>query len=274
MKNILLPIDFSTTSHNAGEYAVSLALAFDATLILINAIPPPFVIDDMAAASLLVSQTELREENQSLLMKEIKALSKKPGLKIEGLVREGFVSDTILEIAREKHADIIVMGGKGKGRSNSIFGSTTISIMRQSWLPVLVVPENASYKPMDTITIASDFDAETEMGHYAFLLKLAEKFNSFIQILNVQKNESAMSSENVIGKTETNLIFTKFKHSFHSVKGSNVEEGINTFIEKNSTGILVMMAHKHSIFERMFGKIHTKSMSYQTKIPLLVLHGK
>jgi hypothetical protein len=52
------------------------------------------------------------------------------------------------------------------------------------------------------------------------------------------------------------------------------KKGINKFIEKESTDILAMVAHRHNLFERMFGKVHAKSMSYQTKIPLLVLQGK
>jgi hypothetical protein len=52
-----------------------------------------------------------------------------------------------------------------------------------------------------------------------------------------------------------------------------VEEGINQFIETNPTDILTMVAHKHSLFQRLFGKVHTKIMSYQTEIPLLVLQS-
>jgi hypothetical protein len=37
---------------------------------------------------------------------------------------------------------------------------------------------------------------------------------------------------------------------------------------------LVMVSRKHHFFERMFGTVHTKAMSYQTKIPLLVLQHK
>lgn len=45
-----------------------------------------------------------------------------------------------------------------------------------------------------------------------------------------------------------------------------MDEGINKFIEKESTDILAMVAHRHNLFERMFGKVHAKAISYQTKI--------
>jgi nucleotide-binding universal stress UspA family protein len=274
MKNILVPIDFSTASHNASKYAVSLASIFNAKLILLKVIPPAFIIDDEAASSIIMSQAELMEDNKNLVLKEIEILSKKHVIAIEGFVGEGSPTDIIQEMANEKHADIIVMGMKGKGKSNSVFGSTTTAVIRKSSLPVFVIPENALYQSIDNITFASDFDADTDISYYTLLQELAEKYNSSIQILNVQKNDSVMGSERVAGKMETDLIFSKFSHSFHSVENNNVVEGINKFIEKNPTDVLAMMAHKHSVFERMFGTVHTKLMSHQTQIPLLVLQDK
>jgi hypothetical protein len=73
---------------------------------------------------------------------------------------------------------------------------------------------------------------------------------------------------------KTSVAFSNLHHQFHTINERNVEEGINQFIEKNPTDILAMVAHRHNLFERMFGKVHTKEMSYQTKIPLLVLQNK
>lgn len=164
-------------------------------------------------------------------------------------------------------ADLIVMGIKGRGKSNSVFGSTTSSVIRNSTSPVLVIPVGAVYKPAKHIILAADFDSEIETNNYAVLFTLAEKFSSRIGIVNINKKD-------VIGKMQTNVAFSKFDHTFHSINEKNVEEGINKFIEQNSADVLAMVAHKHTLFERLFGKIHTKAMSYQTKIPLLVLQNK
>lgn len=274
MKNILVPIDFSKASRNASGYAVSLAKIFDAGITLINVIPPAVIIDDSILASVMITQAEILENNKQLVQKEVEALSKKYPAKITGLVQEGFPADIIQEMVKEKHADLIVMGMKGKGRSNSVFGSTTTTVIRKLSFPVLVIPEKAGYSQINNITFASDFDAETEMIQYKLLLELAEKCNSKVHILNVQKKDSAMNSDQVIGKMKTNVVFSKLNHQFHTINEKNVEQGINKFIEKNPTDILAMVAHRHNLFERMFGKVHTKEMSYQTKIPLLVLYDQ
>jgi nucleotide-binding universal stress UspA family protein len=274
MKNILVPIDFSAASGNAAAYAVSLAKYFNADVTFINVIPSAVIVDDSVLAFVMTTQAEILQNSKDLMTKEVEALSKKYPGKITGLVKEGATADIIREMAKIKQADLVVMGMKGKGKSNSVFGSTTTAIIRKFPFPVFVIPEKAEYKPIDSITFASDFDAEIEMDRYTLLLDLSKKFNSQIHILNVQKNDSSMSSAEVIGKMKTSLAFSKLNHQFYTIKEKNVEEGIHKFIEKNPTNILAMVAHRHNLFERMFGKVHTKEMSYQTKIPLLVLQNK
>jgi nucleotide-binding universal stress UspA family protein len=273
MKNILVPVDFSKASGNAAEYAVSLAKAFDAEVTFINATAPSIMVDDSVLASVMVTQAEIVENNKRLMRQEVKTLSKGYPSKIIGLVQEGYPADVIDEMAKVKHADLIVMGMKGKGQSNSVFGSTTTTIIRQSSSPVFVIPEKANYKPISNITFASDFDAEIEMDRYTLLLELAKKFNSQVNILNVQKKDSSLKPDKAIGKMSASVAFSKLNHQFHSINEKNVEEGINKFIEKEPADILAMVAHRHNLFERMFGKVHTRAMSYQTKIPLLVLQG-
>ena len=273
MKNILVPIDFSKASQNAAEYAVSLAKAFDAEVTFINATQPAIMVEDSVLASVMITQAEILENNKQLMQEEVEALSKNYPSKIKGLVQEGFPADIIDEMAKVKHADLIVMGMKGKGRSNSVFGSTTTTIISKSTFPVFVIPEKADYKAISNITFASDFDAEIEMARYTLLLELAKKFNSLINILNVQKKDSSLKPDKVIGKMSASVAFSRLNHVFYTINEKNVEEGINKFIEKTPTDILAMVAHKHNLFERMFGKVHTRAMSYQTKIPLLVLQG-
>jgi nucleotide-binding universal stress UspA family protein len=269
MKNILVPTDFSNASHNATEYAAALAKDFQAKIILVNVIVPPIVIEDTSASAYLMTEAEILESDEELLKKEIESISEKFSVKVEGFIRKGSPADIIRELAKEQDAELIVMGMKGKGKSNSIFGSTTIMVMRKFNLPLFVIPEKNIFKPIRNITFASELDIEEE--NYFILEELAEKYNASIQIVNVQKNEKVMSVENAIGKMDATLSFVKFKHSFYTIESKNVEQGIQDFLENSPSDILAMVAHKHSFIKRMFGTIHTKKMCYQTTIPVLVL---
>jgi len=274
MKHILVPTDFSTASNNAVKYAASLSEIFNANLNLLNVIPDTIIIDEEVAEATISMHQELLTENNNLMTKAIKVLSKNHKAKIQGQVEEGSPSNVILEVVKETQPDIIIMGMKGKGKSNSVFGSTVSAIVRKSSVPVLIIPENASYQSIDTITFATDFNAGIDRDNYSLLMKIAKKYHSFIQILNVQKNEMVMKDEEFIGKMRTYSVFTNEKHNYNTIEDNSVVEGINQFIRGNPSDMLVMMAHRHSFFERMLGKVHTKKMSYETKMPLLILQNK
>jgi nucleotide-binding universal stress UspA family protein len=274
MKNILVSTDFSTSSNNASKYAVALAQAINAQVTIVNVVAPPMIVGDSLLAPILITQAEIIEKNKELMNAEVDALSKEFSIKIQGFVIEGFAKDKIQEFAKVKQSELIVMGMKGKGKSNSLFGSTTTSIIKESNIPVLVIPEEAHFESINTITLASDFDSTIGIDSYSILFILTESFHSKINILNVQKEESSLNAGEASGKMEISRVFSKHNYQFHNIKEDKVEDGINKFLKNNPTNILAMVAHKHSFFERMFGKVYTKAMSYQTEIPLLVLQNK
>ena len=274
MKNILVPVDFSKAALNAANYSVSFAMSLDANVYLLNVLPLPVIIDDPILASVLITQAELLELNKRWMNEQVELLSKKTGKKIKGFVIEGLPLEIIAETANEINAGLIIMGMKGRGKSNSVFGSTATAVVRKSGFPVLVIPEKGDYHPLRNITFASDFDADIEADSYDPLIKIAQKLNITMCILNVQKKDCALGAERTIGKMNTSFAFKEIHPEFHSIYDKNVEDGINTFMEKNPTDVLAMVAHPHNLFERVFGTVHTKEMSYQTKIPLLILPEK
>jgi len=163
---------------------------------------------------------------------------------------------------------------KGKGMSNSIFGSIAISVIRKTDSPVLLIPENSIYTPITKIGLAADLDSDSEINRYALLCEIAQKNNSLISIFNVQREGDEMKLGETFGKMKASLNFSELQTVFSTIIDTNVVRGIGRFIKENTENVLVMIAHRHNFLERMFGKVHTKEMSYHTKIPLLVLHDQ
>jgi len=273
MKNIIVPTDFSAASKQAAMYAVSLAKQCGAAVHLINVVTPPVVIDDSILPTVMQLQADILRDNRKLMDEEISRFSKE-NLLVTGFVEEGGTMEIISTYFIEKKSDLVVMGMKGKGNSHSVFGSTTTSILQKFSFPTLVIPEHATFQYINQITLAADFNASIDMERYDLLLGIADAFDSTINILNVDQSPNSMKQEEVIGKMKTNLAFLKHTHHFHTIQESDVVEGISQFIARHPTDLLVMIAQKHSFFERLFGKVHTKAMTYQTEIPLLVLQNK
>ena len=273
MKKMIVLTDFSEASHNASVYALSLAKEFEAGVTLLNVTPPTVIVHDSMFASVMITQAEILQQNRDLMDQAISELSETNGQQITGVTKEGYIFDIISAMVSEENIDLVVMGMKGKGQSHSVFGSTTTTLIRKSDFPVLVIPGEAEYKAIERITYASDFDASVEMSRFAALEKIAQKFSAPVSILHVETNDR-FTSEDALGKMKTSVHFSRLNPEFHTIREKDVVTGINKFMEQNPCSLLTMVAHKHSLFDRIFGKVHTKEMSLQTKTPLLVLQGK
>lgn len=274
MNNILMPLDFSDASFNAAKYAASLANIFNTTLILVHVYTNPIDIDEMPSGLLNQPNKELNEVKEDQLNEYIQILRKKYTGRIKGIIKEGLTTPAILNVAKNENVSLIVMGMKGKGKSKSVFGSNTTSVMRKSSLPVLIVPQKAEFKSIEVITLASDFDTKTGLSNYWSLRKIALKTNAFIQILNVRKITSKLSTIEEANKLHTALAFENLSPRFYMIKDENVGEGIEDFLKDNPSDILAMIARKRNLFGQIFEASHTRKMSYETEIPLLVLQDK
>ncbi len=262
MKNIIVAFDFSDASYNALSYAAFVANAYNAKLLLLH----------VSGHEKKLSSSKIEVDDDKNLKKEIDGIIRKFTVKIKGVVQSGNPIKVINEVAEKNNSSLIVMGMKGKGESHSKFGSTTTAMIAKTKVPLLVVPKNAMYESLETITLTSDFNNEKLLKDFSILEELIEKFNPFIQILNVQKKDSKLSPEKIASKMGEGLEWDKYNHSFNFIAKDDIEEGINKFLKKHKTDLLIMVARKRNFITAIFEPSHTKKMTHQTKIPLLILH--
>ncbi|HBY66509.1 MAG TPA: universal stress protein, partial [Flavobacteriaceae bacterium] len=62
------------------------------------------------------------------------------------------------------------------------------------------------------------------------------------------------------------------QHKFHSCNSLDLEESIQNFVERKQINMIAMVAKNLNFFQRILFRPTVKKMSYQTKIPFLVLH--
>lgn len=133
-KTILVPTDFSDASRQALHRAADVAQACSAKLTVIYADPfsPPDEIDhENVEQSKQAATARLREE----VRKEVPA-----NVPVESFVVVDTPVSAILNVAKEKNMDWIVMGTHGRtGVSRLFLGSITEQVLRQADRPVLTV---------------------------------------------------------------------------------------------------------------------------------------
>lgn len=139
---IIVATDGSKYSDAAVREAIGIAKRCGSTLIAISVVPSesasPFDIVHSEMQKGLIAETELGEAEKNV--KKVKELAGEAGVMAKGFIYAGRPYDAILEIAKEKKADLIVVGSHGRtGISKLLMGSVTERVIGLAECAALVV---------------------------------------------------------------------------------------------------------------------------------------
>jgi nucleotide-binding universal stress UspA family protein len=144
-KNILVPTDGSTPSQNAVVQAVALAKSVGAKVTGFFAAPPatPIIYRNNLPVGYAIpgEHAQMIDKTAAKYLDFIERAAKKAGVRYEGVhVTSDYPAETILDIAKKKKCDVIVMATRGQGGLRGVFiGSVTQKVLNQSKIPVLIV---------------------------------------------------------------------------------------------------------------------------------------
>lgn len=141
-RNILTATDGSKHSDAATSEAICIAKRCGAKLIVISVVPSESISPmDIVHSEMwreLIADEELRKAETNI--KKAKGLAEKEGVKAEGLVLSGRPYEAIVNTAKEKRADLIVVGSHGRtGLARLLMGSVTERVIGYTECAVLVV---------------------------------------------------------------------------------------------------------------------------------------
>ena len=153
IKRILVPLDFSTNSTRALDYAHGLARRFDASLHLVHVCEVP----SMMTASMDAYAIAYSDWSRRLGQEAEEQLNKiKAGLldvTVSTEVLFGSPAGAIVEDAETNAADLIVMGTHGHGAvMHVLMGNVAERVVRMAPCPVLTVREPKLQKARDRVT--------------------------------------------------------------------------------------------------------------------------
>lgn len=142
-KKILVPLDGSKFAEAVLPHVQTLAKDEGAEIILLTipAIPSvEFIARNPGLTRNAIEETEVK--TGKYLEAEITNLKNK-GAKVRGILREGPISETILQVADEVHADMIAMSTHSRtGISHWLMGSVADEVVHNAHVPVILVHPN------------------------------------------------------------------------------------------------------------------------------------
>jgi nucleotide-binding universal stress UspA family protein len=146
-RNVLAPTDFSEAAERGVDLAVRIALDLDASLTLVHVyeLPPGYgyyVFDDVAQEA----ETAARRQLEEVLARVRPRLPT-----VDGVVRRGPAWESIVEVASERRAELVVLSTHGRqGFARALVGSVTEKVVRMSAVPVLTVGATGAGTTVET----------------------------------------------------------------------------------------------------------------------------
>jgi nucleotide-binding universal stress UspA family protein len=137
LSRIAYPTSLTESSNNALQWAIQIAKAGDADLVLFHVLPPPVPLFQAEAFEKPEAETAL-----SLLASQVNATGVRTTASL--LTGTDSIGKQILSAAGTERIDLIVMGTQGRTRTFKLFiGSSIVArVVAHAECPVLVIPCN------------------------------------------------------------------------------------------------------------------------------------
>ncbi len=259
MKTIIVPLDFSETSMNAAHYAAKLYQGKkDITLILYH-----FYTDSEDVATAKNYLDSLKAELTSF----------QPNTETHLESGDNFI-ESLASYAFVKRPVIIIMGLTGKTPLAQRFsGTNTLKITEKNICPVLVIPDGITYKKIENVLITSEMKSVEETPVLLEVKNILTEFKPSVHILNVNSNHYiSLTTDFKEQRDKMEELLAEFNPEFYFMRLWDFHESINLFVMDKQIDMIIIAPKYHNFFELLFKTQHTKTLLYQSKIPVLLIH--
>jgi nucleotide-binding universal stress UspA family protein len=133
-KTILVPIDIAHLDNSKTIIDIARSNASgDTKIILLN------VVEEIPNWAAVEIPPGILDKSLRISTEELNAVAKASGIEMDVEIRMGHSYQTILDVAEEKAADLIIVASHKPGLQDYFLGSTAAKIVRHAKCSVLVV---------------------------------------------------------------------------------------------------------------------------------------
>jgi len=268
MLKILVPIDFSSASKNAVNYALPFARMEDSQIILYHCVEK-ISTDTLPEPVDLVLLKSAERKMQRFFIKVQSEFPKK--LNLTTVVDSGYpLYESLQSFVKKNNVHLIVMGSTGAGRmKETLFGSNAVDAIQSVECPVLLVPEKARYNGIKHIAYATDLvkvgtEMKTAVNFSKILKARLHVIHFFPEAIGVNKINTDIIKKQLVTKYEYPHI------TFYAEMNNDPDSGINSYLKQHSIDVLLLFTKRMSLFDQLFGSSITTKLAFRSKTPLLV----
>jgi len=266
MKEITIPIDFSSGAMNALNFAKNIASYTNASLNLVHCYYP----SPIKNRSQVDPQLEITRRQALDSFKDKFALkNKKENKSIKQLNTKflvGFPGEELVTVS--KITDIIIMGSNGANNAKSLLGSVSTDLCANSHCPVIIVPPDAKYTVLNKLIFCSGHQS-VDIQSLNELVSFVMPFSPKIEVVHV--DDGSQYDESDIMKKLASL-YLPDKISYRVLKGKSVATTLMEYGKVQNADMMILNKTSRGFIEKMLHPSITKKLIVNTNIPTLILN--
>ena len=263
MKNILVPVGSTDYAVNTLQYAIDFAEAVDAKIYLVHVYSSPKI-----SGAVLKVDNIMERDSKEILRDHLSKVNIKKVEIITSTLKGYSVIDTLKQLNKLLNIDLIIASSKNDPADETIFlGKITGNIIKDTKVPVLIVPAGVKFKPIKKILMTIKSGSIKSLTTLDVLEKIKNTFGSSINLLQV-KTPKLDASELELNKKLESLI-----NKLIPTKNATVYQGVLEFLHEEDPDMLCVIRRKRGFFKKLWENDRVKKIDFDSNIPLLVLKG-
>lgn len=262
MKNILVPIGSSENTPLTLQYAIDIAKQLKANIYVFRA----YTV--MSKAGIMTNMNDFIERETNLYIRSVVKSVDLKNVSIKMISVRGSALDSIKTIDKKIGIDLIVLSTKSNSENeNAFLGSTSGSIIKQTQIPALIIPEGYSFKPVSNILTAFKSGVINKEDILNPLKTFLTTFNAKTDLLLVKTP----------GFTEEDLVLDpqliEIKSSATISESETTYQGVQAHFKSKNPDMLCVFRRKRGFFKKLWKKNTILKKEFNCTIPMLVLNG-
>ncbi|MGB5663294.1 universal stress protein [Eudoraea sp.] len=264
MNKILVPVDFSDASSNALSYAIQLfgASSLEITILHIYGVKS-------SGALIMKNIDGILEKDAKQKMDELlKNVQKEyPDVVFKPKIIKNYAVSAIAAMGDRGNYDFIVMGTKGASGLKEVFmGSIAGGVVSKTSAPVIVVPANHAYRPLEKIVLAVSGSPFSDAKVIEPMRKIATLHQSKIKVLHIADKKTPQIEKALSAIEDLN---PSVDYAFGT---GNTNKDLNEYLKKDFSGLVCLIRTKKGFMDRLLNESVTLKQTFNSPVPLLILH--
>ncbi|MBQ0788058.1 MAG: universal stress protein [Oceanihabitans sp.] len=262
MKNILVPIGSSSNAKYTLQYAIDFAQVMQANVFVFRS----FSLAPKAGTIINIDSIVAREQVANV--KEVVDQIDQKDVPIKIISAKGGVVDSIDAIHKELGIDLIIVGQRPNDLQESYFlGRTPGSIVKQTDIPVLIIPEAYAFAPIKKILTAIKSGVVSKKDALLPLEEILITFKAKMHLLQVKTQD--FLPEDLEFYSELAALTS----SYNSSENATLFQGVLEHLNKQNPDIICVFRRKRGFFQKLWEQNTIKKIDFESRVPLLVLKG-